>query len=63
MKDRRSHPERTCMVCLQGAYVVRIETDTTIDPESEKMNMPWHIEACNRCGHVQIFRRDWSDPA
>jgi hypothetical protein len=49
------------MVCLQGSYVVQIQTDTTIQPESDKMKMPWHIEACNRCGHVQIFRRDWSD--
>ncbi len=61
MGDRRSNPERTCVVCLQGRYVVRIERDTTVDPENGEMRMPWHIEACNRCGHVQIFRRDWCE--
>jgi len=61
-KDRRSNPERICIVCLQGQYVMRIPRDTDIDPEKDEMRMPWHIEACNRCGHVQIFRRDWKDP-
>jgi hypothetical protein len=62
MTDRRSNPERTCIVCLQGQYVVRIERDATAEPGKDRMRMPWHIEACNCCGHVQIFRRDWSDP-
>ena len=61
VKDRRSNPERICIVCLQGNYVVRIPTDTTVEPGQDVMRMPWHIEACNCCGHVQIFRRDWND--
>ena len=63
MNDRRSNPERTCIVCLQGNYVTRVERDTTIQPGQANMRMPWHIEACNKCGHVQIFRRDWSEEA
>ena len=62
MSDRRSNPERTCIVCLQGQYIVHIERDTAFDPRKEEMRQPWHIEACNRCGHVQIFRRDWREP-
>ncbi len=54
--DRRSDSDRVCIVCLQGYYVTRDATDyRKDDPESS----PWHIEACNNCGHVQFFRRDW----
>jgi hypothetical protein len=63
MSDRRSNPERTCIVCLQGQYVARIERDTSVEEGKDVMRMPWHIEACNRCGHVQIFRRDWGGPS
>ena len=65
--ERRSLPERPCIVCLQGVYVTRMETDSIagsgglqrfgIDP-SER-HVEWHVESCNHCGHVQIFRRDW----
>ena len=65
--ERRSEPERVCTVCLQGEYVTRMETDSMagrgglqrfgIDP-SER-HVEWHVESCNHCGHVQIFRRDW----
>jgi len=61
MTDRRSNPERTCIVCLQGQYIVQVQRDATVDPATGKVRMPWHIEACNRCGHVQIFRRDWRE--
>jgi len=55
-RDRRSDSDRVCIVCLQGYYVTRDATDyRRDDPESS----PWHIEACNNCGHVQFFRRDW----
>jgi len=55
-RDRRSDSERVCIVCLQGYYVTRDPAEyRPDDPEKS----PWHIEACNNCGHVQFFRRDW----
>ena len=50
--ERRSMPERVCSVCLQGVYITKQDTGS---PSGES----WHVEACNRCGHVQVFRRDW----
>ncbi len=44
------------MVCLEGVYVVRDETDYRPPGGAKSL---WHIEACNKCGHVQFFRRDW----
>jgi hypothetical protein len=52
--ERRSMPERVCSVCLQGVYVTKKETD-------DQSGEAWHVEACTRCGHVQVFRRDWRD--
>jgi len=60
-EDRRSIPERTCTVCLQGHYVTHVQTDPTPVPGKDSGRMPWHIEACSHCGHVQIFRRDWRE--
>lgn len=65
--ERRSQPERTCAVCLEGIYVTRLETDGYSGPgtlrrlgvTSSDTEIVWHVEACNRCGHVQVFRRDW----
>lgn len=54
--DRRSQPDRVCMVCLEGVYVAREERDYRPPGGSKSL---WHIEACNKCGHVQFFRRDW----
>jgi len=56
--DRRSQPDRVCMVCLEGVYVVRDESDYRPPGGARSL---WHIEACNRCGHVQFFRRDWRE--
>lgn len=59
--ERRSMPERPCIVCLEGVYVTRFEGNAdgivTNDPD-----VTWHVEACNRCGHVQLFRYDWREP-
>jgi hypothetical protein len=55
-KDRRSVPERVCVVCLEGEYVVRSQEDFH---QSDAPRSNWHIEACTNCGHVQFFRRDW----
>jgi hypothetical protein len=65
--ERRSMPERTCAVCLEGVYVTKLETDGYSGPSTLRrmgltsggMDVLWHVEACNRCGHVQVFRRDW----
>jgi hypothetical protein len=54
--DRRSQPDRVCIVCLEGVYAVRHESDYR-PPDGPKSL--WHIEACTKCGHVQFFRRDW----
>jgi hypothetical protein len=58
-RDRRSQPDRVCIVCLEGVYTVRDQRDYTV-PEGRKSS--WHIEACTKCGHVQFFRRDWRKP-
>ncbi len=67
--ERRSLPDRRCTVCLLGVYVTQMETDSIaghgglqrfgIDPSGQ--HVEWHVEACNHCGHVQIFRRDWGE--
>jgi hypothetical protein len=65
--ERRSQPERTCDVCLEGVYVTKLETDGYSGPgtlrrlglTSGEMDVVWHVEACSNCGHVQVFRRDW----
>ncbi len=65
--ERRSMPERPCNVCLEGVYVTRMQTDSYGGPGTLKrmglvtsdQDVTWHVEACNRCGHVQVFRRDW----
>lgn len=54
--DRRSQSDRVCLVCLEGVYVVRHERDYRPPGGGKSL---WHIEACNKCGHVQFFRRDW----
>ena len=67
VRERRSQPERTCGVCFEGVYLTRLETDGYSGPgtlrrlglTSGDMDVIWHIEACNHCGHVQVFRRDW----
>lgn len=56
IEDRRSLADRVCMVCLQGKYVTRSPSDFS---HVDARKVPWHIEACSSCGHVQIFRRDW----
>lgn len=69
VRERRSQPERVCTTCLQGVYVTRFETDAESGPGSlqrfgftNSSDVTWHVEACNRCGHVQVFRRDWREP-
>jgi hypothetical protein len=65
--ERRSQPERTCGVCLEGTYITKLETDGYSGPgtlrrlglTSGDMDIIWHVEACSHCGHVQVFRRDW----
>jgi hypothetical protein len=57
--DRRSQPDRVCVVCLEGVYTVREEREYR---QPDGPVSPWHIEACTRCGHVQFFRRDWRQP-
>ena len=65
--ERRSGPQRTCAVCMEGVYVTKLETDTVAGPGSlhrfgvdpDEPGVLWHVEACDYCGHVQIFRRDW----
>lgn len=66
--ERRSQPERLCTMCLQGVYVTRLETDADSGDGglqrfgfANAARVTWHVEACNRCGHVQVFRRDWRD--
>ncbi len=68
--ERRSSPERGCEVCLKGVYVTRSETDSysgggpveRIGIDSPERDVLWHVEGCNHCGHVLIFRRDWRSP-
>ena len=65
--ERRYSAERTCGVCLEGVYATRLETDAYAGPgmlrrvgiQSEEREVLWHVESCNNCGHVQIFRRDF----
>jgi hypothetical protein len=65
--ERRSMPERSCAVCLEGVYITRMQTDGYSGPGTLKrfglmtgdQDITWHVEACSRCGHVQVFRRDW----
>ena len=64
--ERRSMSVRTCSVCMDGVYVTRLETDAYAGPgalrrvgiDSSEAGILWHVESCERCGHVQIFRRD-----
>ena len=58
-QDRRSQPDRVCVVCLEGVYAVREEGDYRRPDGPVSL---WHIEACTKCGHVQFFRRDWRQP-
>jgi hypothetical protein len=66
-RERRSLPERPCGVCLQGVYATRLETDAysgsgglaKLGVTSAEPDVLWHVEACDHCGHVQVFRRDW----
>ena len=68
--ERRSSPERGCEVCLKGVYQTRLETDSHSEEgvlrrfgiETSGEEVMWHIEGCNHCGHVLIFRRDWRKP-
>ena len=68
--ERRSSPERGCEVCLNGVYVTRLETDSNsgvgplerIGMDTSEQGVLWHVEGCNHCGHVLIFRRDWRKP-
>ncbi len=65
--ERRSTAVRTCGVCLDGVYVMRLETDAYAGPgvlrrvgiQTEEKDVLWHVESCSSCGHVQIFRRDF----
>jgi hypothetical protein len=66
--ERRSQPERLCTICLQGVYVTRLETDAESGPGmlhrfglTNVGDVTWHVEACDHCGHVQVFRRDWRE--
>ena len=68
--ERRSMPgARACTVCLQGVYVTRMETDSgagrgelqRFGIDLSERHVEWHVEACNHCGYVQIFRRDWGE--
>lgn len=58
VRDRRSNPDRTCSVCLQGRYVTRSGHEFS---KGGGDKTPWHVEACSYCGHVQLFRRDWRE--
>ncbi len=68
--ERRSGPERTCIVCMEGVYVTKLESDAASGPgrltryglQKREEGVMWHVEACSRCGHVLIFRREWKDP-
>ncbi len=68
--ERRSSPERGCEVCLKGVYETRMETDSysgegvlrRFGIEASDEDVMWHVEGCNHCGHVLIFRRDWRKP-
>ncbi len=65
--ERRSGPERTCIVCIDGVYVTKLESDATSGPgrltryglQKREEGVSWHVEACSNCGHVLIFRREW----
>ncbi len=65
--ERRSAARRRCSACLEGVYETRLETDahagpgslTRVGVDETEQDVAWHVEACSRCGHVQIFRRDW----
>ncbi|MCZ6915548.1 MAG: hypothetical protein O7I93_02125 [Gemmatimonadetes bacterium] len=69
--ERRSSPERGCEVCLKGVYVTRLETDSSsgagalrqLGIDTSEQDVLWHVEGCNHCGHVLIFRRDWRSPS
>lgn len=66
-RERRSSPNRHCEICLEGVYITRLETDSYGGPgmlrrvgiTGSEQDVLWHVEGCNHCGHVQIFRRDW----
>ncbi len=66
-KERRSLPDRPCGVCARGVYVTKMETDSyagrgvlqRFGVDSREEGLLWRVEACDRCGHVQIFRQDW----
>jgi hypothetical protein len=68
--ERRSSPERGCEVCLKGVYQTRMETDPHSEGgvlrrfgiEASGEDVMWHVEGCNHCGHVLMFRRDWRKP-
>ncbi len=67
--ERRSDPERTCIVCMEGVYVTKLESDARSGPglltryglQKREEGVMWHVEACSKCGHVLIFRREWID--
>lgn len=68
VRERRSQPDRVCATCMQGVYVTRLEADEQSGAGSLQRfgltnsgDVTWHVEACNRCGHVQVFRRDWRE--
>ena len=67
--ERRAGPERPCIVCMDGLYVTKLESDATSGPgwltrfglQKREEGVLWHVEACNNCGHVLIFRREWKE--
>ncbi len=60
--ERRSGPERTCIVCIDGVYVTKFDSDTGHGVQEPIRGVSWHVEACSNCGHVLFFRRDWKQP-
>jgi hypothetical protein len=64
--ERRSGPERTCIVCMEGVYITKLESDATSGPgrltryglQKREAGVLWHVESCSNCGHVLIFRRE-----